>query len=223
MKKRTALDFGVPLLLLLVLTVVIRSNGLDLRVSAPYYLGDRAWKYEEPEPWKFLYDHGTLFAIVPAVIALGVFVAGLFRKDAARHRRAAAFLVLSLSLGPGLVVNSIFKEHYGRPRPRDVLRFDGDQRFREVWALPKGGGHSFPSGHAATAFWLVSPWFLLRRKRPRVAAAFLPLGFAYGALMGLARIGQGAHYLSDVVWACGFTWLVSALLSRALGLERREE
>lgn len=223
MMKRTAFDFGVPLLLLLLLTVGIRATGLDLRASAPYYLGDRAWRYEESQPWRFLYEYGPLVSIVPGVIALGVVVAAFFRKGAARRRRGALFLALSLSLGPGLVVNSIFKEHYGRPRPRDVFRFDGDQRFREAWAPPEGGGHSFPSGHAATAFWLVSPWFLLRRKRPGIGAGFILLGFAYGGLTGLARIGQGAHYLSDVVWAFGFTWLVSAGLDYGLLRERRED
>ena len=36
-----------------------------------------------------------------------------------------AFLALALLLGPGLVVNTDFKSHYGRPRPRQDLDIGG--------------------------------------------------------------------------------------------------
>ena len=41
--------------------------------------------------------------------------------------RAAVFLVLSLLLGPGLLVNVILKDNWGRPRPGSVVEFGGTQ------------------------------------------------------------------------------------------------
>jgi lipid A 4'-phosphatase len=42
------------------------------------------------------------------------------------------------------------------------------------------------------------------------------LGVAFGLLIGFARIVDGAHWLSDVLWACPVTltcsWLVWQLL-----------
>ena len=40
-------------------------------------------------------------------------------------RRPALFLVLVAALGPGLLINVVFKDHYGRPRPREVQELGG--------------------------------------------------------------------------------------------------
>lgn len=213
MRKRAALDFGVPLLVLLAITLYYRSPERDLGPLDRYYLGDRVWKYEEPQPWKSFYDFGPSFSIVVGAWGLAVWIAGYFRPGLARHRKTAAFLALSLAIGPGIVVNSIFKEHWGRPRPRDIVRYDGDRTYWKVWERHRGGdGDSFPSGHAATAYWLFTPWFLLRRRRRRWAIGVLALGLVWGTIMGICRMGQGGHYPSDVVWAGGFAYLVSLSL-----------
>jgi membrane-associated PAP2 superfamily phosphatase len=38
---------------------------------------------------------------------------------------------------------------------------------------------------------------------------FVALGLGYGSLVGLARMLQGAHFLSDVLWALGFVYLTA--------------
>jgi lipid A 4'-phosphatase len=43
--------------------------------------------------------------------------------------RAMLFLIATLALGPGLAVNVILKEHWGRSRPIDVMQFGGSERF----------------------------------------------------------------------------------------------
>ncbi|MGH7125190.1 MAG: phosphatase PAP2 family protein, partial [Stellaceae bacterium] len=79
---------------------------------------------------------------------------------------------------------------------------------------------SFVSGHAAAGFGLVAFSFLtLDRRRRRVLRAG---AVAAGSLIGLARMAQGAHFLSDVVFAglvvWGIAWVLAwALLERDLG------
>src|SRR5271165_260647 len=44
--------------------------------------------------------------------------------------RAVIFLLASLALGPGLLVNGLLKEVSHRPRPEQTLEFGGSWRFR---------------------------------------------------------------------------------------------
>ncbi|MCF6187602.1 MAG: phosphatase PAP2 family protein, partial [Desulfobulbaceae bacterium] len=72
---------------------------------------------------------------------------------------------------------------------------------------------SFPSGHASIAFYTLGPWFILREKRRKAAAVFLFFGIGFGAAVGLARMLQGGHFLSDVLWAGGIVYLVGGILA----------
>jgi hypothetical protein len=40
-------------------------------------------------------------------------------------RMYGLFILLSVILGPGLLVNLVFKDHWGRPRPRQVVALGG--------------------------------------------------------------------------------------------------
>ena len=55
------------------------------------------------------------------------------------------------------------------------------------------------------------------------ALAALLIGLAYGSLMGVGRIVQGAHFPSDVVWSWGVTFLTAAVLYYAMGLQKPPE
>jgi membrane-associated PAP2 superfamily phosphatase len=61
-------------------------------------------------------------------------------------------------------------------------------------------------------FFLMGPAFLLYRRRPRWAWFFLLLGMAGGGLLGLARVAQGQHFPSDVLWSGGLVYLSGLFL-----------
>jgi membrane-associated PAP2 superfamily phosphatase len=44
-------------------------------------------------------------------------------------------------------------------------------------------------------------------------------GLSYGLLMGVARMAQGGHFPSDVLWAGGMVYLVGLTLSRLMQLD----
>lgn len=115
-------------------------------------------------------------------------------------RRIMAYLLLTLALGPGLVVNTLFKDTWGRARPSQIAAFGGDKMFSPApWFSNQCDDNcSFVSGHAALAFWLVAFAFLVPQ-RIRAWAIVGALGF--GFLIGLVRVMQGAHFLSDVLFA----------------------
>lgn len=208
MKLWKFLDLLVPLLILAVLTLLFRLTDLDLMFENLFFVPGKGWAYADLNPWYFLYHYGTIPALVPASGALLIFVGSLWIRRITPYRKKALFMVLLMLIGPGLVVNTIFKDHWGRHRPMQLKVFSGQEQFMPVWN--KGvskSGKSFPCGHASTGFYLFSGYFVLRRTSRPWALFFLILGLGYGALMGLGRMIQGGHFASDVVWSGGFVYL----------------
>ncbi|MCI5227143.1 MAG: phosphatase PAP2 family protein [Candidatus Electrothrix sp. AX2] len=139
-------------------------------------------------------------------------------------RKRAIFILLLLALGPGLVVNVLLKGELGRPRPRQIVEFGGEYQFTQCWQPGEGGSNSsFPSGHATIAFFLMAPWFILRdekEQKKRYAEIFLLTGILFGTLVGIARILQGGHFVSDILWAGGLLYLLGSILGLALGMHK---
>jgi lipid A 4'-phosphatase len=176
---------------------------VDLATSRLFYVTGHGFAWADWPPARFVFytvpwiGWGMLAVAGTAAIWLFLAERPLWRFD----RKALAFLILSVALGPGLLVNSILKDHWGRARPAQIETFGGTRAFTAA-PLPAGEcarNCSFVSGHAALGFGLVAFAFLVPagpRRTTAIAAAL-----AIGALIGLARIMQGAHFLSDVVFA----------------------
>ena len=221
--SRKALDFGLPLTVLLLLTALVAASGADLKVS-PLFHHPQGWPLGNEQPWSFLYRYGYYPAYVLGGSALGLFAASFIRPALACFRRQAAFMVILLLLGPGLLVNTLFKDNWGRPRPREITLFGGTKQFHQPWerGVTGNGSKSFPSGHGASAFYLAMPYFTLRRRKPRLATLIYAAGIVYGILMGVARVAQGGHFVSDILWAWGVVHLTAVTLYYLLGLDREE-
>jgi lipid A 4'-phosphatase len=214
-------ELWMVLVLLVMLTGLLAHTGADLALSAIFYQSG-GWPVGELFPWKLLYQIDRIPAVLLAAGWLVVVVASFFKPYLRQWRKAGVFLVLVLILGPGLMVNSVFKEHWGRPRPREVSEFQGDKTFLQPWQPGVDGkGRSFPSGHSSAAFYLATPWFVYRRCKPLAAHSWLWGGIGFGLLMSIARIAQGGHFLSDCLWAFGMVWLTGQLLA-ALLLPRQD-
>lgn len=204
------------LILLLVATGLMAHAGADLQISALFYRSG-TWPVGEQFPWKLLYRIDRTPAVLLAVGWLFVVVRSYQVPALLQWRRAGVFMVLLLILGPGLLVNSVFKEHWGRPRPREVVQYGGTKQFLQPWQPGVSGkGRSFPTGHSSAAFFLATPWFVYRHRKPVTARIWLWGGIGFGALMSVARITQGGHFLTDCLWAFGMVWLVGMLLSALL-------
>lgn len=148
------------------------------------------------------------------------------RNPLARARPALLLLAATALLGPGLLVNGLLKEHVGRARPVQVERFGGTRHFTAAFAPADecDTNCSFVSGHVAGAALPVAGYFIAGTRRRR--RLWLAGGLAFAAAVGLARIAVGAHFLSDVVLAVGFTWLalvVADALLRTMPLHRARE
>ena len=145
-------------------------------------------------------------AIVPAVLSLAMKIFWPPRPTP-MSSRAALFLILSLVLGPGLLVNVVLKENWARPRPGMVTQFGGDYTFMPWWD-PRGtcdSNCSFVSGETSSAVWMTAPAILVPPPWRYVALGVAGL---YATAVAAIRMLAGGHFLSDVIFAAIFTGLV---------------
>ncbi|HEU5016338.1 MAG TPA: phosphatase PAP2 family protein [Pseudolabrys sp.] len=190
---------------------------LDLAISRPFFaVVDRnhfvfAWRLS---PLLMnARDAGlwiSTLLIVPAVIALAIKLALPGRRSLISGR-AIVFLLVTMALGPGLLVNVVLKDHWGRPRPIDVTQFGGNQHF-VAWWDPRGDcpdNCSFVSGDVSGAAWTFAP-AALAPPQWRIAAYGAALTFT--AAMAIMRMMAGGHFFSDTVFAAIFTFLIIWLM-----------
>src|SRR5689334_14832277 len=148
---------------------------------------------------------GTIL-VLPAVVALLIKLI-LPRRKLLIPGRAIVFLISTMVLAPGLLANVLLKDHWGRPRPIDVMQFGGDQQY-VAWWDPRGrcpNNCAFVSGDVAGAFWTIAPAALAP---PQWRAVAYGAALALGTGMAAIRVMAGAHFPSDVVFAGVFTFLI---------------
>ena len=199
---------------------------LDLWASSQFhaasgeFVGDRLgvvrWLYQGI-PWS-----GRFYALVGVV----VLVVSLWRPHPVGgrwSRRLAALAWVSL-LGSGLLVNAGLKEYWGRARPVQVSEFGGKQHFSPPLQPTNQCEHncSFVSGHATSGYILMAVGLMgsvATRRR------WLSIGLVWGAVVSLARIAEGGHFLSDTLFAglavWGSGWLIREAWLRHVALRWR--
>lgn len=149
-----------------------------------------------------------LFRTLALLSLAGWIVISLLRRS--RHVGIAlAFVGIALTLGPGFSTWAV-KEHTLRARPFDVVQFGGNREFTPALTQAQqcSDNCAFTSGHVACGFFFVSLMLLDPRRRWR----WIATGLVAGALVGVARMSVGAHWLSDALWALPITLLASGLV-----------
>jgi lipid A 4'-phosphatase len=202
-------EVAAPLVTVALVTYVLTRLDVDMAVQRHYWSADQGWSQGASPLPDFLYHYGTWPALALAVGGLLLAVAGLCNRFYRPAWRGALFMTLAMVLGPGLIVNVVFKKEWGRPRPKQVAEFGGQQDYSPFWqSTPYRQGRSFPSGHASMGFFLMMPYFLARRHRKTRATSslWLVIGIIAGGLIGWARITQGGHFLTDVIWSGALTY-----------------
>lgn len=164
-----------------------------------------------------IFKYGFYPAWILVGIMSGLLIFSFLIPQKKNVRKAALYLLLTLAIGAGLMVHVILKDHWGRPRPRQVIEFGGNQPFRAYYqphfSLKKEAAKSFPCGHCSTGFYFFSLALLgYYYKRKDLYWIGMGLAFGLGILLGYARIAQGGHFFSDVVFAALIMWLVSLFL-----------
>jgi len=201
--------------------IFVLFPGLDLAVSGLFYR-DGDFFLRDNAAVRLLYRYGERPVEIVAGASLILYLTAWARHRASllgQPRRIWLYFFLAAVLGPGLTVNVILKDHFGRARPIQVREFGGDRVFTRAFDISDQCRHncSFTCGHCAAGFYFLTFGFVLRGNARRAAFA---AGALLGTLLGAARLVQGAHFLSDVVFSLIFVYAVSALLHYAMFREQ---
>jgi membrane-associated phospholipid phosphatase len=151
------------------------------------------------------------FWLLGALAALALLRRFVVKATPAPSWRALAFLIASLIVGSGLIVNFGLKDHSHRPRPVHVREFGGDQEFRPWWRFDGACKRncSFASGEAASGAWMLAPALLTP---PPLQAAAIVGAVIFAVATSALRVAFGGHFLSDVL----FGGLISAFVVVAM-------
>ena len=216
-KFRLVLISSVGFLLLLTLLSLI---GADQKINGLFFPANQ-WELGKLPFFKWLYDWGPLPSLLLGLTSMIWATVVLLKEKSFSKCTPYAFPFLTLVIGPGLIVNSIFKEHWGRARPRQIDLYGGTLAYTDFYKPNlETNGKSFPSGHASVGFHLCCLAFI--RKNPFTPACFT-FGIIWGLLIGLARILQGGHFITDVIASCYFVLLTCILLAPEKNLKKMIE
>lgn len=207
------LTLVILLLLIGVSTILFWLTDLDIRFSAIFFAPPPTfdtWPQEFNPLWQLSFYGAPILA---AFLTIGAITTLILVPHHSPWRSYAIYILLTLAIGPGLLINLVFKDHWGRPRPYQIQAFGGTAPYLPPLVLGVSSAHkSFPAGHASIGFSLCMFWFLWRKRYPRRAKFALFGSIFLGLFMGLGRIATGSHFLSDVLWAGFISFFVAWML-----------
>lgn len=220
-RRWTMLALALVFLWFLMLALFHFMPQLDIAASRAFFMPETCPEANATRVCGgFTYGRDTLYAFLrralfyaPAIGAVALVIALVHAlrhpqaPDSARRIKNYAVSLITLLLGPYVLVNLILKQLSERPRPYETDLFAGPLPF-----VPAGSfagqcddNCSFISGEAAGAGWLVCLIFLLpERLRPVLGPAIVVISLVTSAF----RVAFGGHYLSDVLLG----WLSSPVL-----------
>lgn len=192
------------------------------RLLSAYFYEEATQTFSQASTWQWIYDWAPYPALVIATMATLGYLLTPFHLRLARYRPQLLQLALGLALGGGLIVHAVLKDHWGRPRPRQTLLFGGTAAYRPYWSPQPFHNStqpykSFACGHCTCGFYFFSCARVARQiGARRLARLANGVALLLGGLLGLARIAQGGHFLTDVLAAALTMWCTAWLCERWL-------
>lgn len=164
---------------------------------------------------QLIYHYGVVPAEIVSVLSFIALVMSYLSKKWKKWRSPALLLVLTMAIGSGLITHVILKDHWGRPRPRQVIEFGGSQSFHPYYIpdfFNTNPSKSFPCGHCTMGFF----FFALALAGKRLGSKSLcyigySLAFILGILLSITRMSQGGHFLSDTLWGGLIMWYTALI------------
>jgi membrane-associated PAP2 superfamily phosphatase len=201
-----------PVLPAVAILLVLETTTLDSTISGWFF---------DPVAGVFPLRYSHALEVVghqwarKAVVGVGCLIFALWLLSCALpelrpHRRLLLFLSLAMAFAPLTV--AVLKATSVRHCPWSLQEYGSFAPHLSLFASPPRGsppGHCFPGGHASAGYCLLAFYFAgYALGNRRLAAAGLWGGLTAGTAFGMARVAQGAHFLSHNLWSALVCWLV---------------
>lgn len=191
---------------------------LDLKLSAYFY---KDGHFSHDPFLKAAYDYAALPVDIVMAFSLITLGGSYFIPNLKRLRPYALYFILVITIGAGIITHVFLKDHWGRPRPKQIEQFGGSQEFRPFYKpnffnQPEPS-KSFACGHCSVGFFFFVFIFVGKRLKKKGIFYFGVLSsLSLGILFSYARIAQGGHFLSDTLMTALIMWLTSFVLDRVI-------
>lgn len=176
---------------------------VDIFISNLFFDKDHGFIYKEIFLAKLFFIAVPIITKLVFSIVIILLISSYFTKNYSLRKQMLFFLITGF-LGQVLVVDFIFKNHFGRARPHEIQFFEGDKLFSPPMSPSNqcAKNCSFVSGHAASGFYLSAASYNVIKNtfNPYIYIISLLLGF----FVGFIRIIQGDHFASDVIFSSLF-------------------
>lgn len=188
------------ILVFTILTIFFTYDpNFDIIISNFFYI------FEEGFFWKHSYVAQGLSIIVPigfkllivACILNLIYILIKTKNIKQVFLSGAFFILISASIGPGLIVNLVLRENFGRAMPIELKTFNGDKEFTRAFVISDQSQDncSFSSDHAAMGFFFIIISYLFNGIRAEKAYKIILM---FAILVGFCRVALGSSFASDV-------------------------
>jgi lipid A 4'-phosphatase len=208
--ERTASHAGVTSLLITGATIVGVISAvvfyvfpeIDLDTAALFYDGKSGFYGAQSESIHLLRSLILGANVAVVIVATVGLLASLVLKGSWLRLPSIKWLFLfaCLIVGPGLTSNALLKDNWGRARPSQIVEFGGSKAYTPP-VEPSNQCErncSFVAGEASTIY---IAFFASACLFPSLSGTLVVAAVVAGSLAGLVRMMQGAHFLSDVIFA----------------------
>ena len=210
----------IPVLIVAIVTPF--TPALDKAVASYYYIPEVGFP---TTPFShFMFTVGLIPSWLLFLGAVGLYGVSFVFDGWNSWRQPMLVVIYTFAIGSGLLINAVLKDHWGRPRPRQVEEFGGNVPYRAYYQPQIGvqgiNGEkykSFPSGHVSTGFFFFSAALAGRRLNRRgLELAGWTCAILVGVAMSITRISAGGHFFSDCLVSALLMWLVAVICDRIL-------
>ena len=194
----------------LIAVMLTVGPSFDLFLSELFYKGEKQFILQSYYSLTFVFRDVLLplllvyILILPAISKL-IPIKKLYFKFEFLHKHL--YFIWSAFVFNTIVIY-LLKNLWGRGRPGDILELGGEERFSPWYKISDAcsSNCSFVSGDAAVGFAMILLFLVSKNYK------FFYLSIVFGCLIGLIRIAEGGHFLSDVVFSGLIVFCLSLVL-----------
>ncbi|MFA5983447.1 MAG: phosphatase PAP2 family protein [Methylococcaceae bacterium] len=204
-------ELFILLALAVLTTPVFWLTDLDRQAAALFHQAGtqgNPWPNQHWWLWRYLYEYAFTATIMVAVIALLLAVFSHKFAVLMPYKKPALYILLVIVLGPGLMINLIFKDHWGRPRPVHITDFGGQYQYIPPLQIGHTPEKSFPCGHCSVGYLLFTLYFLSSKRK----ALYFGIALGLAMVLAITRMSAGGHFVSDILWSGYLVFFVAWLV-----------
>jgi len=202
--------------LILPILIILFISLFDIQIAGLFYEPGIKWKYFDHYFWHLMYHRGAAPVVIILITSGALLLLSFFIKKISKFRIHFLYLLTVIVVVQFFIIEPL-KNTWGRPRPGEIKEFAGVYEYVMPFVPKfelfgnKHDGKSFPSSHGSAAFLPLALYFVFKDKYKKLAIGCFVFGMANGLAIGLTRMLQGAHFISDIATSFFIVFIIAKI------------